>query len=254
MPAARNAALPVLAVLLVAACCFAWTWREPDGSPSAAHAAPAQNSAATDNEGLTASADQPVSQVTAAFIGDSYTAGFGASEPVANFRWTHLVADRMGWSEVNLGRGGTGYRTVADSAGCGLDFCPSYIGMLPELAASSPDVVFISGGRNDDTADIEREADQLFHNVAVRFPDAQKYVTSPVWDAGPAPGFMARQTTILQQSAEKHGFVFLHIGQPLAGNTEMISGDGLHPNDRGHEAIADAVVGALIGPAAAPAP
>lgn len=255
MQALRNAALLVLGMLLVAACWVTWSWREPtlSGFPPVAHAAPDDTTGpvaggAERPEAMTGGAPA-AEQATAAFLGDSYTAGIGASEPVANHRWTHVVADRMGWQEVNLGRGGTGYRTVAANVGCGFDFCPSYIGMLPELTASNPDVIVISGGRNDGTADIRREANQLFYNVTARFPDAHKYVTSPVWDAGTTPDFINQQTNLLQQVAQDHGFLFLDIGQPLAGNPDMIAPDGLHPNDDGHEALANAVVGALTAPA-----
>src|SRR6202035_5442745 len=80
----------------------------------------------------------------AAFIGDSITAGYGASsEPM---RGTSLVSQKMGWIVHNFGRGGTGYLATSSREGCGLDFCPNYLGMLDDVASSDPDIVVVAGG------------------------------------------------------------------------------------------------------------
>ena len=80
----------------------------------------------------------------AAFIGDSITAGHGASSEQT--RWTSLVSQRMGWIEHNFGRGGTGYLATSSREGCGLDFCPNYLGMLNDVVSSDPDIVVVAGG------------------------------------------------------------------------------------------------------------
>jgi len=64
------------------------------------------------------------------FIGDSYTHGTGSSSKA--LRWSSVVSSAEGWSEVNLGRGGTGYKATSSNNGCGLKYCPNYAEMVPQ--------------------------------------------------------------------------------------------------------------------------
>lgn len=187
----------------------------------------------------------------AVFIGDSYAAGQGSSAETK--RWTSLVAAREGWIERNLARGGTGYVATSDEAGCGLTYCPSYGQMVAGLAAAEPDIVMVSGGRNDidrygDFALAEQERAAIKNVFALlrnELPHAKIYAVSPIWDDDPAPKGITTQANDVHAAVVAAGGTYLDIGQPLADRRDFLSQDGVHPNDRGYDAIANAVVNRL---------
>jgi lysophospholipase L1-like esterase len=188
----------------------------------------------------------PQKQTTVAFIGDSYTAGTGASDKA--HRWSSLVSKDLGWQESNLALGGTGYVTTAGKDGCGLDFCPAYTGVAADVVKAKPDVVIVSGGRNDrwkSADEVSAAADKLFNDLRSGLPDAKIYVDAPIWDDDPAPAPMAQIKSAVIAAAAKHGVTVLDIGEPLAGRADAVVKDGVHPNDTGHALIAKAVEGAL---------
>lgn len=178
----------------------------------------------------------------AVFIGDSYTAGAGGD----GTRWTSLVADRAGWKEINLGRGGTGYVTSlsGDMAkkGCGLDYCPSYGEMVGDVTAARPNIIVVAGGRNDGAKDVSGAALTLLSDLHKSAPDARVIVVSPLYDDDAVPSWMTSQAAAIKAATAKAGLEYFDIGQPLTGRRDLISADGIHPNAEGYRAIADAVI------------
>lgn len=181
------------------------------------------------------------------FIGDSYTAGAGASNETTSF--VDRIARYEGWSAINLGRGGTGYRTTSTiPKGCGNHHCGPYKTMIDLAAAEHPNVIVVSGGRNDAllTAASEREAIHVFYDgLRKRFPDAAIVATSPIWESESPPPTLTSMRIAVRQSVRAVGGVYLDLGEPLAGHPSWIGPDGIHPNDKGHEAIAVAFSSAL---------
>lgn len=178
------------------------------------------------------------------FIGDSYVAGAGAT--ARNSRWTTLAARELGWEEVNRGRGGTGYVAASGLAGCGRDYCPSFPEMLAAPFDRTPDIVVISGGRNDPTELDEFRAGVEATLVKVRtiWPDAELVVTNPLWDDDLTPPSMTAKQTIVLEVAAAHGVLVLDLGQPLQDRPDLVASDGVQPNDAGHRTIASAFVAA----------
>ena len=184
----------------------------------------------------------PDSVPVVAFLGDSYSKGIGAS--TNGKRWTTLLSAAMGWSELNLAEGGSGYTT-------------SYLGQktdyaikLDVIAATQPDIVVVSGGRNDyeaGTASITGAvASSLFEAIKAAAPNTQLVVTSPIWDATEPPAEFATLIDGVKAAASSAGARYLDIGEPLADHPEWIDPDGLHPNDAGHRTIAGAVLRELV--------
>lgn len=204
----------------------------------------------TDDWGLWRSASAPVwalppartARPTVAVLGDSYESGLGASYDV--LRWSSLLSTRYGWREANLGRGGTGFATTSDVTGCGLVSCPTIPDMAAAAVASRPDVVIVSGGRNDltayaaDPATVQSGIEQTLATLRAGLPSARIIVVSPMWDSSaPNPAL-----TILagweKTSASAHGASFLDGASGwLVGHPEWIA-DGVHPNDLGYAEIA----------------
>lgn len=190
---------------------------------------------------ITAGASQTTSArtPTVAFIGDSYSVGSGSSDP--EMRWTTLVSHNRAWREVNLAQGATGYKVGKD--GCPLDACPNYPGVIPAAVAAKPDLVVVAGGRNDATvapADEAAAVAAFYAALSAALPDAQIIVVSPIWDSRAAPAALGQIAKDVQTGAASVHASYLDIGQPLAGHPEFVTSDEVHPNDKGHAAIAAA--------------
>lgn len=181
------------------------------------------------------------------FLGDSYSAGTGASDK--SKRWTSLVAQAEGWSETNHAYGGSGYVTRGTGKStCGENICPTYDEAI-EVAAKDdprPDFVVISGGRNDgDDPRVEQGVPKFFHDLRDAFPDAKIYVTSPIIAGSESTKIVDKLAKLVRRAADDNHCVYLDIGQPLAGHAGWLIADKVHPNDYGHAATARAVESAI---------
>jgi lysophospholipase L1-like esterase len=192
--------------------------------------------------------DVQASAPKAAFIGDSITAGYGASsEPM---RWTSLVSQKMGWIEHNFGRGGTGYLATSSREGCGLDFCPNYLGMLDDVASSDPDIVVVAGGGNDmpefmsNSGPVSRAITDTFNQLRKRLPNARIIAVGPF--ARDVTSSVIAFDLVVQDAARAIGgeYVSLIAPNPVV-QEDMFLADGAHLNDSGYAAIADRISSVL---------
>ena len=219
-----------------------------DGGASAAGsthvsplAAPTPTSTATPAGG-TASSTSTVRPI-AAFIGDSYTTGAGGG----GTKWTTLLAQREGWREVNLGYRGTGYGMEFHAPDCPATGCPDYLQVVSRVVAEHPDVVVVSGGRNDMTNQ-DRAATNIpkvFQQLRRELPKARIIAVSPFWDSGSYPAPLTALGTDVRTAVERVGGQYVDVGSPLSGRTGLLSTGGVYPNADGYRAIAAAVEGAL---------
>lgn len=177
----------------------------------------------------------------AAFIGDSYAQGIGASSEAT--RWTSLVSDAEGWRQENLGRGGTGYLATSGPEGCGLDFCPSYDAMVGEAAANAPDVLVISGGQNDFNtfvtarSSVEEAIAKTMTDARSALPDTRIIVVGPSTPNGVDANFTAFADTV-REAAGSIGAEYVDLTTPDVIDPANVLPDGGHVNDAGHAAIA----------------
>ena len=184
----------------------------------------------------------------AAFIGDSITAGYGASSEQK--RWTSLVSQKMGWIEHNFGRGGTGYLATSSRQGCGLDFCPNYLGMLNDVVSSDPDIVVVAGGANDMTEFVSnrglvsRAIIDTFNEVRKRLPNARIIAVGPF--ARDITSSVIAFDLVVQDAARAIGgeYVSMIAPNPVLQQSMFIA-DGVHANDSGQTAIADRITSVL---------
>lgn len=225
--------LSAVSILVVAACgAVGWHMgvRTGDTAPAAGEASVSE-----------AVQNMPDSVPVVMFLGDSYSKGIGASGN--GKRWTTLASAAMGWSEINVAEGGSGYTTRY------LGQPTDYGIKLDVVAAAKPDIAIVSGGRNDYEAGAATvtgaAAASLLAAIESAAPDARLIVTSPIWDAGTPPADFAVLIEGVKKAASDAGAEYVDIGEPLAGHQEMMDTDELHPNDAGHRAIAMAVVDAI---------
>lgn len=187
-----------------------------------------------------ANAGQPV----AAFLGDSYTWGWGI--PDRGRRWSTQVAERMGWVEKNFGVGGTGYFTYSDKG-------KAYRYRIDEITAAAPDVVVVAGGvndRRDIAADREAVVDavhQTYRRLREDLPQARIVAVGPTFLDQITPDLVALDGAV-RDAADEIGAEYVSLISPTyVLRPDEFDADGLHVNDAGHSAIADRVVSALSG-------
>ncbi|PZE34025.1 hypothetical protein DEJ21_14340 [Curtobacterium sp. MCSS17_006] len=173
------------------------------------------------------------------WLGDSYTAGAGASSPEKAY--PALVSAEKNWRSTVVGCGGSGY---VNNGTCH----ENYAVRVADVIKAAPDVVIVSGGRNDvdfPATQVAENANTVLSKLQKQLPDAKVYVTSPVWDDDAAPRNFAELQSAVRASAEEHGATYLEIGEPLAGHADEVIADGVHPNDKGYRSLADAITKAL---------
>lgn len=184
----------------------------------------------------------------AVFIGDSYAQGTGASSPAK--RWTTVLSQEAGWSEQNLGRGGTGYVTTADVNGCGLTYCPNYQQMVQRAIDLDPDIVVVSGGQNDfgawqqDSSRVVAAIDQVYRGLRRALPRVTIYAVGPSTTGG-VSGPVVGMDAAVRAAAAREDAHYVSLIDPNVIEPSMVVADGGHVDDAGHQAIARRVLQAV---------
>ncbi len=203
--------------------------------------------------------DRPVPPATTRpsvlFIGDSYTGGSGLAE----MSYACMAAVRMGWVCDLSAVPGTGYisggpanRFVVDPY---IGTSTSFVERIPHLAAMyRPDIVVLDGGRNDTFApsdDVFKAMSATIGEVRRAWPTATiiflrpRYLADPRDNLGYDANFIAR---LLAQPVARGVVVLDPISRFTGVDTSaMLSDDGVHPNQRGEQDLASALVDSLAG-------
>jgi lysophospholipase L1-like esterase len=178
----------------------------------------------------------------AAFLGDSYTWGWGITE--RSRRWSTLVAHQMGWEERNFGVGGTGYSTYSDKG-------QAYRYRADEITAVAPNIVVVSGGVNDrrdiasDREAVVEAVEQTYENLREHLPRARIIAVGPTFLDQVTPDLIALDEAV-RGAARDVGADYVSLISPTyVLRPDEFNPDGLHVNDEGHRAIADRVVSVL---------
>lgn len=181
----------------------------------------------------------PPQPTTAAFVGDSYTVGSGASSTTK--RWTTLLSREMDWLELNYGIGGTNYGAAGDLAGG-----KAYKDHLTDLIISKPDIVFVSSAGNGVGVDQTAAINETFQTLRAGLPDAKIYATSPYSRAGWYTKRSADFGEDVKAGVEAVGGEYLELDDPLGNFPDAVSDDKIHPDNTGYRIIADAVLDAIV--------
>jgi lysophospholipase L1-like esterase len=178
-----------------------------------------------------------------AVIGDSYTTGTdeGGLGPKS---WTARAWQTLGTRGVRIAanveaEGKAGYVAPGDHDSTFED--------LTARAVKPSDVLVVFfGSRNDQGVDPELLAEkaQAAFNLARRFaPSARVLVIGPPWPTADVPDSMLRIRDVLNARARAVGAAFVDpIGDGwFVDRPDLIGPDGVHPNDAGHEYLADKI-------------
>ncbi|WP_306232269.1 SGNH/GDSL hydrolase family protein [Agrococcus beijingensis] len=177
---------------------------------------------------------------TAVFLGDSYTVGTATSLDGTGF--PAILGDLRGWHVVNLGFPGTGYSTGQPDGRCPPAGCTSYIGVLPDAVAAQPDIIVVSGGRNDlGRPSLDEAVAAFYPELRAALPNTRVIVTSPLWDDSPTPAALVELREVVEREATAIDAEHLDLGDLFLDRPDLIAPDDLHPNEAGLELIATTI-------------
>jgi lysophospholipase L1-like esterase len=178
-----------------------------------------------------------------AVIGDSYTTGTDEGGLGPN-SWTARAWQTLGARGVRIAanvaaEGKAGYAVPGDHGSVFED--------LTARAVKPDDVLVVFfGSRNDQGVDpglLTERARNAF-DLARRFaPSARFLVIGPPWPTADVPGSMLMIRDVLNATARAAGAAFVDpIGDRwFVDRPDLIGPDGVHPNDAGHEYLADKI-------------
>jgi lysophospholipase L1-like esterase len=177
----------------------------------------------------------PTGKAVVAFLGDDWAAGVGASEK--SKRFTSLVSKDLDVRERNFGVDGSGYAAASSSD-------KNYAARVAQVVAVKPQVVVVTGGRNDvvqDEADTAAtDAGKLFAALHSRLPNAQLVAVAPMWGDSAPPDELATLAKAIKAAVNSNGGTYLDISDPVRGHPSYMAGDA-DPGDAGYAAIARAL-------------
>lgn len=171
--------------------------------------------------------DAPV----AAFYGDSYTYGMGASDP--SKRWSTIICEQRGWAEFNASVNGLG-------------FVNNRLNDVPgEIIDENPDLLLITMGLNDNfsgatPSEIERQIIEDLERFDAELPDTRIIVVEPFWYSDDRPESVEFIIEWVKDAAESIEADHIEgASHWIEGHPEWMAPDGLHPNDDGYAEIAE---------------
>lgn len=172
------------------------------------------------------------------FLGDDYTLGIGASSSAKS--WTALVSSSLRLDATVLGDEGGGYARASRDG-------KTYADFVDEVVAANPELIVVSGGRNDvvDSAQtLNGAARALFAELHARLPDATLVAIAPLWGDSSRPAKLTPVTNAVKIGVADAKGSYLGIDDPLYRHPNWMTDDA-RPNDDGYAAIASAVTSAL---------
>jgi lysophospholipase L1-like esterase len=176
-------------------------------------------------------------QPLVAFLGDSWTAGVGATD-----RRGYVVrtAERLGWGYANLGVGGSGYSVPGPHHSL-------FAQRIPQLVALRPDVVVVQGSLNERHSTPGRlgpaaEA-TLTQLTAALPPGTPVLVVGACYNPGTADPTIDWINREVSRAATEAGLPFVDPAAAgwLDPRDPGLWSDTIHPDDRGHQRLADAL-------------
>lgn len=178
----------------------------------------------------------------AVFVGDSYTAGSreDSGDPA---RYPALLAERLPIRSAVSAFGGNGY-TLADEH--------NFTKLVAAVPADARAVVIFGSLNDQDGYDVTAEGVRsAFAALRERAPGATVIVVGPpspeLARGASVPSTLIAARDAVRDVAAENGFQFVDAVEWFADRPDLIGADGIHPNDTGHQFLADQI-GGLIAP------
>jgi lysophospholipase L1-like esterase len=207
---------------------------KPSGSGGLSGSSGPSGSTSKSGSGSASTSTDP-SSVHITFLGDNWTTGAGVGHDAAK-AFPALVTAALKVKDSVVAEDGSGYA----KRGPGGD---SYNDLVTKVVDSKPDIVVVSGGRNDVSDDVNTLKDaakQLFSSLKSKLPDAQLVAVAPFWGDSTHPSDLGKVDDAVQAGVEAAGGTYLDIPDPLKDHKDWMSDDA-NPGEKGCHAIADAL-------------
>jgi lysophospholipase L1-like esterase len=221
-------AVPAAGVVLAVALGLILTLAVP--RPASSAVAGAQRPAAATSEHRT-----PV----VAFLGDSWTVGYGSGGGTHDFHgYVERTAAILGWRSLDFGVGGSGYTHPGSDKSV-------YAQRIAAVVAAHPDVIVVQGSLNDSPSTPAAEASAAYTTLHLLRAEADPGTPILVVGASYAPG--KPNATIdwinaaIRRAAERVGLAFVNPAQLNWSDPHdpTIWFNPIHVNDHGAQLIAE---------------
>lgn len=157
--------------------------------------------------------------VSILIVGDSIGAGTGTGAETANGTWYTLLREEL-WQQYHvraeLTNGNTSYAGYARVAS--LKDQQGY------------DLAIICYGENDAKEDFSLYYESIIRTIRRKYPDCS--VLSILESSQRA---YTEKMQIIQQLSDAYGYLVVDTIAPFLTNYDMLTGDGIHPNDKGQQ-------------------
>ena len=238
LPSRAAVAAAVIAGALLIGAFVALGSGGPTSVAGAADVAPAPGTSASPTPLV---ADGP-SSVT--FLGDSWTEGVGAT---AARGYAVLAGEQLGWEYDLLGVSGSGYSLRGKDGVRG-----SFGERVDETVATGADVIVVQGSLNEHRSTLEALApaarETLGRLRAATDPAVRIVVLGAAYNPGVPAGTIDAINAVIRVAAAQAGVEFVDVAAENWSDPADpgIWFDPIHPNDAGHQRIADRLVPLLL--------
>jgi lysophospholipase L1-like esterase len=177
-------------------------------------------------------------QPLVAFLGDSWTAGVGAT---GRRGYVVRTAERLGWGYANFGVGGSGYSVPGPHDSL-------FVQRVPQLVALHPDLVVVQGSlneRNSTPRALRAAATSTLAGLREALdPGTPVLVVGASFNPGTPDRTIDWINDAVSDAAAAAGLPFVNPATAgwLDPHERGLWSDTIHPDDRGHQLVADALV------------
>lgn len=199
-------------------------------------------------------------------FGDSVTAGSVASD--ADHRWLNIIAAAKNWQLINSGDGGTVLENTVQNSVAVIGGAASANGRdtyTARVTAYAPNYVLVLYGLNDlrlndaafTVAEFQNDLGEVVDGIITAGisassivlgspPHMTNYAGYAPWNGGSAVKHDLYRDAVASVAAAR-GTKYIDVYQWMLdnGGDTLVSVDGVHPNDSGHAAIANAFLSVL---------
>jgi lysophospholipase L1-like esterase len=167
-------------------------------------------------------------------IGDSWAEGIGAT---GLHGYAILAGQQLNWEYTVLGVGGSGY--LNDGPGS------TFADRIRQAVDSDPDVIVVQGSVNDRDGDPEDLTGAALRTLTQLRAQADSATEIVVIGAFQTPGYGTKTVTrindALETAADHAGVDFVDpvVGDWIDPDDDLLWADENHPNDVGHQMIAN---------------
>lgn len=171
-------------------------------------------------------------------IGDSIFMGHGLDPDQA---WLAVLAKSNGWRLTNLASDGSGFVTAGDNH-------DTFADQVAAATSLHPDVIVISGSSNDlgaTNAQVMTATSAAINALHLALPATKIIAVSAVWGDTALPPQLKSITADVATAVAAVGGSYLQIHQPLAGKSNLMQPDDVHPTAAGQRVLAAAVQRAI---------